>query len=351
MTLEILIQSIAPLDQNAMEQAKIRQNQLTKPAGSLGRLEEISIQLAGITGDVRPQLIHKRVLVMAADHGVTVEEISAYPAEVTPQMVMNFLYGGAAINVLARAIGASVHVVDMGVNADLPPHPVLITKKIGRGTGNIVKEPAMSRADAISSILAGASVVDQLSVRGTDVLAIGDMGIGNTTPSAAIACTILGASIHDIVGRGTGVDDEGLARKRNAVSSALSLHLPNSEDAIDILAKVGGYEIGGLVGAILSAASHRIPVVLDGFITTAAALLAQLIAPESVAYMLPSHCSQESGHEIMLNHLGLTALFDYQFRLGEASGAAVALHSIDVAAKILDEMVTFSEAGVSTKDS
>lgn len=332
-----------------MDAARTRQAMLTKPAGSLGRLEKLSIQLAGITAQPRPHLREKMVLVMASDHGVAAAGVSAYPPEVTPQMVQNFLHGGAAINVLARQAGARVVVVDMGVAAELPPHPQLVSSKLACGTGNIVVEPAMSRAQAEAAINAGIDVIMAEQKKGLDVLVLGDMGIGNTTPSAAIACAILALDPAEIVGRGTGVDDAGLMRKQTAVAQALQQHQPNPEDGLDVLAKVGGFEIGGLAGAIIAAASQRIPVIVDGFITTAAALIAVTLAPGVRPYLIASHCSQESGHSAMLHWLELDPLFDLGLRLGEGSGAALALPLIEASARLLDEMATFGEAGVSEK--
>jgi nicotinate-nucleotide--dimethylbenzimidazole phosphoribosyltransferase len=345
-----LLTTISPLDEVAMTAARARQNMLTKPAGSLGRLESLSIQLAGITAQARPKLREKVVVIMAGDHGVATAGVSAYPSEVTMQMVGNFLRGGAAINVLARVAGARIVVVDMGVAAELPPHPHLIVHKIASGTANIVQEPAMRREDAVRTLQAGAQVVQDEAGRGLDVLALGDMGIGNTTPSAAIACAILGVEPAAIVGRGTGVDDDGLTRKQKAVAQALHRRQPDPTDALDVLAKVGGFEIGGLAGAMIAAAAHRIPVVIDGFITTAAALIAAQLMPAVKPYLIAAHCSQETGHAAMLTWLGLTPLFDFGLRLGEGSGAALALPVIDAAARILDEMTTFGEAGVSEKE-
>lgn len=332
-----------------MEAARTRQALLTKPAGSLGRLENLSIQLAGITARPRPRFTEKVVLVMAGDHGVAAAGVSAYPPEVTPQMVQNFLHGGAAINVLARLARARVVVVDMGVAAELPAHPQLVERKIAFGTGNIVVEPAMSRAEAEAALNAGAEVVLAEQGQGMDVLVLGDMGIGNTTPSAAIACAILGVDPTALVGRGTGVDDAGLVRKQTAVAQALKRHQPDSKDGLDVLAKVGGFEIGGLAGAVIAAAAQRIPIIVDGFITTAAAMIAVTLVPEVRPYLIASHCSQESGHAAMLAWLELEPLFDLGLRLGEGSGAALALPLVEAAARLLDEMATFGEAGVSEK--
>lgn len=333
-----------------MNAARQRQDRLTKPQGSLGRLETLSIQIAGITAQPFPRLQHKTVLVMAGDPGVVAEGVSAYPQEVTPQMVYNFLNGGAAINVLARHAGARVVVVDMGVAAPLSPHPELVVRKIAPGTANIARGPAMTRQQAEQAILAGAEVVmDQLSA-GLDVLATGDMGIGNTTPSAAIAAAISGYPVAEIAGRGTGVDDAGLQRKIGVIESALQVNRPDPADGLDVLAKVGGFEIGGLAGAILAAAARRRPVIIDGFISTAAAMIAVTLAPQARAYLIAAHTSQELGHHRMMEWLGVQPLLDLKMRLGEGTGAALAMNLVEAACKILSEMATFEEAGVSGKD-
>jgi nicotinate-nucleotide--dimethylbenzimidazole phosphoribosyltransferase len=348
-SLQSLISSIAPLDEAAMQAARVRQNMLTKPQGSLGRLESLSVQIAGITGQAIPRLQHKVVTVMAGDHGVVAEGVSAYPQDVTPQMVENFLRGGAAINVLTRHVGARVVVVDMGVIADIPPCPDLIIKKIARGTGNIARGPAMSQEQALQALMAGAEVVEAELHKGLDILATGDMGIGNTTPSAAIACALTGYTPEQIVGRGTGVDDAGLLRKRSAVEQALQINQPDPKDGLDVLAKVGGFEIGGLAGAILAAAAHHRPVVIDGFISTAAAMIAVSLAPNIRHYLIAAHSSQELGHHRMMEWLDARPLLDLQMRLGEGTGAALAMSLVEASCKILAEMATFQEAGVSEK--
>jgi nicotinate-nucleotide--dimethylbenzimidazole phosphoribosyltransferase len=349
MSLERLLSQIAPLDESAMQAARARQDQLTKPQGSLGRLEDLSVQIAGITAQAQPAIRQKVITVMAGDHGVVAEGVSAYPQEVTPQMVENFLHGGAAINVLARHVGARVVVADLGVAVDLQPHPDLVVRKIGYGTHNIAHGPAMSRLQAEQAILAGAEIVEAQIAKGLDVLATGDMGIGNTTPSAAIAAAITGRSPGEIVGRGTGVDDRGLKRKIEVVEKALQVNQPDKNDAMDALTKVGGFEIGGLAGAILAAAAHRKPVVVDGFISTAAAMLAVQLAPEAGGYLIAAHSSMERGHHLMLNWLQLSPLLDLHLRLGEGSGAALALSLLEASCKILSEMATFGQAGVSEK--
>jgi nicotinate-nucleotide--dimethylbenzimidazole phosphoribosyltransferase len=349
MSLDNLLSQIAPLDETAMQAARARHDQLTKPQGSLGRLEDLSVQIAGITAQPQPSIRQKVITVMAGDHGVVAEGVSAYPQEVTPQMVENFLHGGAAINVLARHVGARVVVADLGVAVDLEPHPDLVVRKIGYGTQNIANGPAMSRLQAEQAILVGAEIVEAQIAKGLDVLATGDMGIGNTTPSAAIAAALTGRPAGEIVGRGTGVDDRGLRRKIEVVEKALRVNQPDKTDALDVLAKVGGFEIGGLAGAILAATAHRKPVVVDGFISTAAAMLAVQLAPATGGYLIAAHSSMERGHHVMLDWLQLTPLLDLHLRLGEGSGAALALPLLEAACKILSEMATFGQAGVSEK--
>lgn len=342
---------IQPIDQTAMTAARQRQNQLTKPAGSLGRLEELSIQLAGIQRKPLPSIKDKAIIVMAGDHGVVAEGVSAYPQEVTPQMVLNFLNGGAAINVLTRHIGARVVVVDMGIaSKGEVTSPLLIQHRVGPGTANLAQGQAMKCEQAEESIQHGIEVALAEIFKGADILGTGDMGIGNTTPSAAIAACILGQTPEDIVGRGTGVDDAGLARKVNVVKRALKVNKPNPEDGLDVLAKVGGFEIGGLAGVMLGAASKHVPVMVDGFISTAAALIAVTLAPDCRQYLISAHRSQEKGHAMMLTWLGLKPLFDLNLRLGEGTGAALGISMAEAACKILSEMATFDEAGVSEKE-
>jgi nicotinate-nucleotide--dimethylbenzimidazole phosphoribosyltransferase len=350
MSLTHLLARIQPLDAESMSAARARQDVLTKPQGSLGRLEALSIQVAGITRQPRPKIQHKVVTVMAGDHGVVAEGVSAYPQEVTPQMVLNFLYGGAAINVLTRLFGARVIIVDMGVAATMDPHPQLIVRKIAPGTANIATGPAMTRQQAEACLLAGAEIVEAEIANGLDLLATGDMGIGNTTPSAAIAAAVTGKSVREIAGRGTGVDDEGLKRKISAIERALQVNQPNPADGLDLLAKVGGFEIGGLAGAILAAAANHRPVVIDGFISTAAAIIAVTLNPQVKDYLIAAHTSQELGYRLMTEWLGLTPLLDLQMRLGEGTGAALAMSIIEASCKVLDEMATFGEAGVSEKE-
>jgi nicotinate-nucleotide--dimethylbenzimidazole phosphoribosyltransferase len=343
------IAQIQPLDEAAPRAARARQNQLTKPPGSLGRLEALSIQLAGITTQPRPRFNHSIVITMAGDHGVAQQGVSAYPSEVTPQMVLNFLHGGAAINVLARHVGARVVVVDMGVSADLPPHPELVNSKIARGTRDLSVGSAMTRDEARRAVEAGIEIVTREIERGADIVATGDMGIGNTTPSSAIVAAITRRPVAQVTGRGTGVDDAGLARKVATIERALVVNMPNVSDGLDVLRKIGGFEIGGLAGVILGAAARRVPVVIDGFISGAAALIAYTLAPSVQPYLIAAHRSVEIGHRAMLDHMRLTPLFDLDLRLGEGTGAALGISLCLAACKILDEMATFADAGVSEK--
>ena len=341
--------SIPAVDLAARAAALDRQNSLTKPPGSLGRLEELSIQLAAATGSARPSVARKAVIVMAADHGVAAEGVSAYPAEVTPQMVLNFVRGGAAINVLARQASTRVIVVDIGVASNLEPQRGLRLRKIARGTQNIVRGPAMTLSQAETAIAEGIDVVQAEIANGLDLVATGDMGIGNTTASAAIVAALTGQPVAQVTGRGTGVDDAGLARKIAVVERALAVNKPNPKDALDVLIKVGGFEIGGLAGVIIGAAAKRVPVVIDGFISGAAALIAVGLCPDVRPYLIAAHQSVEVGHHAALDHLDLKPLLDLNLRLGEGTGAVLAFHLVEAAARILDEMATFAEAGVSDK--
>lgn len=348
--LENLTAKIQGLNETTMAAAKARQDTLTKPPGSLGRLEELSIQLAGIAGKEIPTIKDKVIITMAGDHGVVEEGVSAFPQEVTPQMVLNFLHGGAAINVLARHVGARITIVDMGVATDMEPHPALVVKKVAYGTANMTKGPAMTHEQAGQAILSGVQVVEAEIKQGLDIVGTGDMGIGNTTPSAAIAAVLTGIEPAKLTGRGTGVDDAGLKRKINAIERALAVNKPNPQDGLDVLAKVGGFEIGGLAGVILGAAANRKPVMVDGFISTAAAMIAVTIAPAARPYLISAHRSQEYGHSQMVDWLGLKPLVDLDFRLGEGTGAALGISFAEAACKILAEMATFAEAGVSDKE-
>lgn len=337
---------IGALDRDAMEKAVDRLNNLTKPQGSLGVLEDIVVQLAGITGDVMPKVKNKMVIVMAGDHGVVEEGVSAAPQSVTPQMVYNFLNGGAGINVLARCAGAQVKVVDVGVADPTLNNANLISRKVRLGTANMAKGPAMSREEAIAAIKIGIEVAEGEIDQGINLLATGEMGIGNTTPSSAILAVYSDAALSAIVGPGVGLNDEGVLNKIKAIESAFMINQPNPADPIDVLAKVGGLEIAGMTGLILGSASRKVPIVLDGFISGVAALIAYKIAPQVKDYIIASHLSQEPGHKLVLEAMGMEPMLRMHMRLGEGTGAALAFNIIEAAARIMSEMATFDEAGV-----
>ncbi|MEA2639131.1 MAG: nicotinate-nucleotide--dimethylbenzimidazole phosphoribosyltransferase [Chloroflexota bacterium] len=348
--LAALVATVQPLDDAAMTAARLRQDQLTKPRGSLGRLEALAIQLAGITGQPLPRFPNKAVLVFAADHGVAQEGVSAYPQDVTTQMVLNFLNGGAAINVLARRAGARVVVADFGVATELPSHAELRVRRIRGGTSSFARGPAMARAEAVVCLEAGAALLADEAERGLDLVATGDMGIGNTTASSAIVAAITGAPVAQVTGFGTGIDAASWARKVEIIQQSLTALQPNPADPIDVLAKVGGFEIAGLSGAIIAAAGRRIPVVIDGFISGAAALVAAELCPAVKPYLIAAHTSVEIGHRVVLERLGLTPLLNLDLRLGEGTGAAMAMHLVDDAVALLAEMATFQSAGVSDRE-
>jgi len=346
-----IIGMIKPLDGRAMAEARARQNLLTKPQGSLGRLEELSIQLAGIQGSPIPQIRHKVIISMAGDHGVVAEGVSAYPQEVTSQMVYNFLSGGAGINVIARQVGARIIVVDMGVATELEANPRLLSRKVALGTRNMTLGPAMTTEQAVKAIEIGIDVVaDEVAKKGLDIVGTGDMGIGNTTASSAISAVMMGKPVSEVTGRGTGIADNQLRHKIEVIDRALAVNRPNSNQPLDVLAKVGGFEIGGLAGVMLAVAAHRIPVVIDGFISGAAALIATALSPELKDFLIAAHVSAETGHSLLLRHLGLKPLLDLDMRLGEGTGAALGIFLAETAAKLLGEMSTFTEAGVSERN-
>jgi len=340
---------IAPLDQQAMVAAAARQERLTKPSGALGRLESLSVQLAGIAGLDRPRFDRRVVVVAAASHGVADEGVSAYPSAVTTQMVHNFLAGGAAINVLADNAGARLVVVDAGVAGELPAHPQLHDRKLARGTRNMLREPALPPGHARRIVEAGIEFVHTLGNDSSTLIALGEMGIGNTTSAAAITAATLGVAPELVTGRGTLIDDGRLRRKIAVIRQAIGLHHPDPRDGLHLLATLGGYEIGFLAGCCLGAAAKRMPVVLDGYITGVAALIAARLSPRVRDYLIAGHRSVEPGHRILLEHLELVPLLDLDLRLGEGSGAALALPIVVAAARLLDEMATFGEAGVSEK--
>jgi len=344
--LEQTIAAIQNLDETAMQAARERQSQLTKPPGSLGRLERLSIQIAGIQGKARPDVSRKALFVMAGDHGVVAEGVTAFPQDVTWQMVANFAAGGAAINVLGRQVGAKVVVVDVGVVGDAPASAAVIVKKVGRGTKNMAVGPAMSRKEAVRAVEVGIEVLAAEMDPPLDLVGVGDMGIGNTTPSAAIISAFTGRSPAEVTGRGTGIDDARHAHKIGVIARALAVNQPDAAEALDVLAKVGGFEIGAIAGVMLAAAARRVPVVVDGVISSAGALVAAGLAPKVKDYLIAGHRSVEPGHRAALEHLGLEPLLDLEMRLGEGTGGAIAMHVVEAAVRTLNEMATFAEAGV-----
>lgn len=345
-----IISKIEKIDFSLAEKTQKRLDNLTKPQGSLGRLEELAIQMVEVTKKENPPIKNKVIFTMAGDHGVVEEGVSAYPKEVTSQMVYNFMRGGAGINVLARHIGARVVVVDIGVACDLEPSPDLVIKKVNYGTKNMAQGPAMSREEAIKSIENGIEVFEkEFTTKGIDIAGTGDMGIGNTTASSAIAAVITGEPVENVTGRGTGIDEETFNHKIAVLKKAININKPDANDAVDVLSKVGGFEIGGIAGIILASASNRIPVVIDGFISGAGALIAYKLEPKVKDYMIAAHCSVERGHKAILDYIGLTPLLDLALRLGEGTGAALGINLVDAGVKILTEMATFQGASVSEK--
>ncbi|MCL6582059.1 MAG: nicotinate-nucleotide--dimethylbenzimidazole phosphoribosyltransferase [bacterium] len=347
---EATLKKILPQDQLARAKARERLSRLTMPFWALGRLMDLAEDLAGISRSLNPPVARKAIVVMAADHGVAAAEgVSKYPQEVTGQMVKNFVAGGAGINVLARLVGAQVVVVDLGVASDLSllaREGKIISKSMGYGTGNIACGPAMSRQQALQCLEAGVEVALELAPA-VDLFGTGDMGIGNTTPSSAIIAALGGFQPAEITGRGTGIDDQQWRHKVSVVQKALEVNQPDPTDPLDVLAKVGGFEIGGIAGLILGAASVRKPVLVDGFISTAAALVAQRLSPQAADYMIAAHRSMEQGHRKALEVLGKKPLLDLDLRLGEGTGAALAMNLVEAAVRIMTEMATFEEAKVS----
>ncbi len=352
MNLQDIVKGIEPLDQEWIAKAGQRTAQLVMPTRALGRLHEISERLCGIQKTMQPSINRKAILVMAGDHGVVEEGVSAYPQEVTGAMVQTFLAGGAGINAIARHVTADVYVVDMGIMAELDgvDNDRLIVHKIAPGTANFARGPAMSPKDAEQSILFGFQEASRLFQNGVEILGTGDMGIGNTTPSAAIAVVICGGDLEEMVGLGTGVDIDGLARKRDAVARGIAVNSPDASDGLDVLAKVGGFEIGAIAGCVLSAGFHRRPVVIDGFISTAGALIARTLCPQVTDYLFAGHCSEESGHRAMLEYLKLDPILDLGMRLGEGTGGALAMSIMQGAVSVFKEVLTFEEAGVAGKE-
>ncbi len=347
--LEETLNRIMPVDSRLYEVAQRRLDSLTKPQGSLGRLEEFARRLVAIYDEQMPELPKKVVFTFAADHGVAEEGVSAFPQEVTRQMVYNFIRGGAGINVLARHAGADVVVVDIGVKADFDPVEGLEIRKVLYGTGNITEGPAMSRQEAIRCIEVGITLAGEYVKRGYRMFGTGEMGIGNTTPSSAICAVITGRDVEEVTGRGTGIDDERLRHKIGVIKKAIERNQPDPRDPIDVLAKVGGPEIGGIAGLCIGASALRVPVVVDGFISTAGALIAYELNNNVADYLFFAHLSQEQGHRAMIEHMRARPVLDLDLRLGEGTGAALAMTLVDAGLKIYLEMATFQEAGVSDR--
>lgn len=345
--LEQTISAIQPVDRAIEPAVRAHLDNLTKPQGSLGELEDLAVQYCLITGSTKPQLAKKRILVFAADHGVADEGISAFPKAVTAQMVHNMLEGGAAINVLARHAGAEVSVVDMGVETPLEEAPGLIGRPIGPGTANIAKGPAMTEKEAHQALETGIDLAREAKADGVHILGTGDMGIANTTPSTALLAALLPANPEAITGYGTGIDEATLARKTEVIRRALDVNSDSLHDPIQCLAALGGFEIAGITGLVLGAAAMKIPAVIDGFISSAAALTACAIAPHARGYLYFSHCSAEKGHRLFLEKFNARPILDLNLRLGEGTGAALAITIIQAAVNIYNEMATFTSAGVS----
>ncbi|MEI7958103.1 MAG: nicotinate-nucleotide--dimethylbenzimidazole phosphoribosyltransferase [Verrucomicrobiota bacterium] len=339
-----------PQDAGCRAAAHARLEQLTMPHWALGRLMDLAEDLAGITRSMQPPVARKAVVVMAGDHGVAASGVSQYPQEVTVQMIHNFVNGGAGCNALARQVGSQVIVVDAGVAGDLSAlveAGKIVSKRVAPGTANMHTGPAMSREEAIRSIEAGIEVAFSLA-DSIDVFATGEMGIGNTTPSSAIVAVLTGTEVEELTGRGTGIDDARLQNKIAVIKEALRVNQPDPTDALDVLAKVGGFEIGAIAGLILGAAALKKPVLVDGFITTAGALIAQGLSPVSAQYMIAAHRSVEPGHRAAQERLGKVPLLDLNLRLGEGTGAVLAMNLVEASARVLTDVATFAEASVST---
>jgi nicotinate-nucleotide--dimethylbenzimidazole phosphoribosyltransferase len=343
-----LAEEIPPLDQAATEEARSRHLGLTKPPGSLGRLEELGARLAGTAGACPPPVPESpAVVVCAGDHGVLERGVSPWPQEVTAAMVSNFCTGGAAVNVLAKTVRASVSVLDVGVAGGLERHPLLRAAKVRRGTDDLSRGPAMTREEAARAVMAGAGVAEELvESGGVDLLVTGDMGIGNTTPAACLICAFTGTLPEKTTGRGTGIDDQTLKLKVNVVEEALELHGPDPEDPLGVLAQIGGLEHAAIVGVILTGAVYGLPVILDGVVSNSAALVARALAPQSAGYVIAGHRSAEPGARIVLDHLELEPLLDLDMRLGEGTGGLLAVPLVQAAARTLAEMATLEELGV-----
>ena len=350
MNIEALLGNIRPVKTQFYELAQQRLDNLTKPPGSLGRLEEFARRLVAIYKTEMPEIPKKVVFTFAGDHGVAEDGVSAFPQEVTAQMVLNFIHGGAGINVLARHAGADVVVIDIGVNYDFDDLEGLVKRKVVNGTKNIAKGPAMTRDEAVRCVEVGRKLAQEYADKGYRLFATGEMGIANTTPSSAIAAVITGKPVSDVTGKGTGIDEIALKNKVRVITKAISVNHPDPRDGLDVLAKIGGAEIGGIAGLCLGAAEKGIPVVIDGFISTAGALIAYTLNPDVADYLFAAHYSVEKGHQSMLAHMKLQPILDLDLRLGEGTGAALAMTIIDAGLKIYREMATFSEAGISDQN-
>lgn len=345
--LEKTINGIKQVDIDPSGKIREYMDKFAIPRGSLGRLEELAIVYVSITGDFGRVIKNKVIFTMAGDHGVAEEGVSAFPQEVTMQMVGNFLKKGAAVNILADHVGAKVVVVDCGVKGDLEPRPGFKIKKIAHGTANMTKGPAMSRDDAVKSIEAGIEVFNEEAENGIDIIGTGDMGIANTTPSSAIIAALDGIDPAIVTGRGTGIDDAALLNKINVVKKALEINKPDPSDPIDVLAKVGGYEIGAIAGLCLASACRGVPIVMDGFVSTAGAYIACRLEPKVINYIISAHKSDEKGHMVFLDKMKKTHLLDLNMRLGEGTGAALAIGLVDAGMKLFTNMASFSKANVS----
>lgn len=344
--LQDTLAAIRPVDADLLARAQAKLDNKTKPPGSLGRLEEFARRFAAISGTLTPDTTRKVIYTFAGDHGIVEEGVSAFPKEVTPQMVLNFLAGGAGVNVLARHSGVEVRVVDVGVDHDFGELPGLLGRKVARGTRNFAKGPAMTCEEAVAALEVGIALANAARQEGVALLGTGEMGIGNTTPSSAIIAAISGKTVPEVTHRGTGINDAALLNKVRVIEQGLALNRPDPRDPLDVLAKVGGLEIAGIAGLILGAAANRIPVVVDGFISTAGALIAYELQPLVKEYLFAAHSSVEIGHAFMLERIGLEPILDLQLRLGEGTGAALAMGLIEAGVKVLKEMATFDQAGV-----
>ncbi len=341
------LERIKPVNADLIQQAQTRLDNKTKPLGSLGRLEEFARRVVAISGNPEPDVSKKVIFTFAGDHGVTEEGVSAFPKEVTPQMVFNFLSGGAGINVLARHAGAEVRVVDVGVDYDFGDAKGLISKKVARGTRNFANGAAMSRDEMMAALRVGIELADKCKDEGVALVGTGEMGIGNTTPSSAIIAAISGIPVQELTHRGTGINNAALQNKIRVIEKGLAVNNPDPNDPLDVLAKVGGLEIAAIAGLVLGCAANSIPVVIDGFISTAGALIASQLHPNVRDYIFAAHQSVEIGHSFMLKQIGAEPMLDLSLRLGEGTGAALAMTLIDAGVKILKEMATFEQAGVS----